>query len=56
MERVLRNSILTECSTAHKVLKACALPSVSAIVMNDVPTFSELEKDPQISQNTRVPR
>ena len=33
----------TEQSTAHKALKICTLPSVSAIVINDVPTFSLLD-------------
>jgi hypothetical protein len=46
----------TEYSTAHKVLKIYALLSVSAIVINDVPTFSALENDLQLSQNRGVPR
>jgi hypothetical protein len=46
----------TECSTAHNVLKICALRSVSAIAPNDVPTVSALEKDLQLSQNSGVPR
>jgi len=41
----------TECSTAHKALKIYALPTVSAIVINDVPHVLALEKLLQLSQN-----